>query len=209
MNKWKTPILCLTLLLAVLMLGGCSESDTFEPTANTLYIRKDGTLTEAVFDRLDKDYYNGSELQTFIEDAVKEYNSEKTGKNKAYAGEGETLPVAVAEYLTEGTTVKLVLDFASAEDYTAFNAGHGLVEDLEFTTVEHVNFGSNMKKPNGDSVDAATVSKKGAQHAVIATGKTLVQVQGKVTYMSGNVTKAEKNLVTIDAMDEPAYIVFK
>lgn len=209
MNKWKKLGVCVALLLTVLLLGGCSESDVFEPTTDTLYIRKDGTLTEAVFDTLDKDYYDSSELRTFVEDAVKEYNNTNAGKNKAYAAEEEILPVAVAEYLAEGRSVKLVLNYASVEDYTAFNAGHGLGGDLEYTTVAHVNFGSNMTKPNGDEVDAATVSKKSEHHVVIATGKTLIQIQGKVTYMSENATKVEKNLVSIDAMDEPAYIVFK
>lgn len=209
MNKIKKLGLLWMLLVVMLMFTGCSESDTFEPTTDTLYIRKDGSLMEAVFNTLDKDYYNSNELQSFIETAVKEYNNAKAGKNQAYAGENETLPVSVVEYLVEGTKVKLVLAYASIEEYTEFNAGQGLVGDVEFTTVAQVNFGSNMTKPNGNPVDAATVSKKSNYLVLIATGKTQIQVQGSLAFLSENVTRVEKNLVTIDAMDEPAYIVFK
>ena len=112
---------------AVLSLGltACS-SVKFEPTETSIFIQKDRKVVSAEIESFDNSAYADSprykedELKAFVEDAVITYNSENGGAAKAYVEEkGEELPVAVESLTVADNTATLLLDFASADDYSS------------------------------------------------------------------------------------------
>ena len=54
-----------------------------------------------------------------------------------------------------------------------------------------------------------TIKKHGKYRVILIQGVTPVQVQGKVMYISDNVTVIDNNVVSVNAEDEVAYIIFK
>ena len=179
MRKIRLAGLTAVLCLAVFLLGGCSKSDNFEPLQDCLYIRENGTVEEALFDTLDKEYFSSDGLKSFIEEAVIRYNSDAAGIARAYAeDDDDNLPVStgsVESALSVG--VNLDVGLKAAKD--------------------------------GSAVTPDTIKKHGKYRVILIQGVTPVQVQGKVMYISDNVTVIDNNVVSVNAEDEVAYIIFK
>ena len=62
---------------------------------------------------------------------------------------------------------------------------------------------------DGSAVTPDAIKKHGKYRVVLIQGVTPVQVQGKVMYISDNVTVLEDNVVSVNAENEVAYIIFK
>lgn len=208
--------LAAVLWLAVFLLGGCSKSDDFEPLRDCLYIRENGTVEEALFDTLDKEYFSADGLKSFIEDAVIRYNSDAAGIARAYEEEDEQLPVSIEKLETdENNKAVLILDYATPKHYIDFNGEAGLAKQLTTGSVESaisvgVNLDVGLKAvKDGSAVSLETIQKHGKYRVILIQGVTPVQVQGKVMYISDNVTAIEDNVVSVNAENEVAYIIFK
>lgn len=216
MKKRKLAGLAAVLLLTVFLFGGCSKSDNFEPLQDCLYIRENGTVEEALFDTLDKEYFSADGLKSFIEDAVIRYNSDAAGIARAYEEEDEQLPVSIEKLETdENNKAVLILDYATPKHYIDFNGEAGLARQLTTGSVESalsvgVNLDVGLKAvKDGSAVSPDTIKKHGKYRVILIQGVTPVQVQGKVMYISDNVTVIDKNVVSVNAEDEIAYIIFK
>lgn len=210
MNRYRILGLIVTVFLLAAGLAGCSKSDVFEPTEDSLYVKDDGTVVEALFTTLDKDYYDSSELKSFIEEAVIEYNTGKTGQAYAYETEEMTLPVSILSYMAEGSSVSLQIKYQSAGDYDEFNVGEGLVTGFSVSSAGMADFTANLvKAKDGSPVDIETVKKNTKYKVVECSGEVKIQVQGRVMYMTENVTLLDNNLVSVSAADDIAYIVFR
>jgi len=219
MKKFRLAALLITMmLLAIGLFCGCSKSDDFEPTADCLYVREDGTVAETLFETLDKDYFNVESLRAFVEDAVVRYNSDAAGVAKAYMEEDEELqlPVSVGNLvMDENRRVTLTLEYATTKHYISFNGEDSQVKQLSTGSVEsalsvgvNLNVGM-MAVKDGSAVSQETIQKHGSYRVVLIQGVTDLQVQGKVMYISDGVTKLADSLVHVDSDGDVAYIIFK
>ncbi|MCI8672665.1 MAG: hypothetical protein HFI89_04130 [Lachnospiraceae bacterium] len=217
MRKIRLAGLTAVLCLAVFLLGGCSKSDNFEPLQDCLYIRENGTVEEALFDTLDKEYFSSDGLKSFIEEAVIRYNSDAAGIARAYAeDDDDNLPVSIRKLETDkNNKAILILDYATPKHYIDFNGEAGLAKQLTTGSVESalsvgVNLDVGLKAAkDGSAVTPDTIKKHGKYRVILIQGVTPVQVQGKVMYISDNVTVIDNNVVSVNAEDEVAYIIFK
>lgn len=216
MRKERLAGLAAVLCLAVFLLGGCSKSDNFEPLQDCLYIRENGTVEEALFDTLDKEYFSADGLKSFIEDAVIRYNSDAAGIARAYEEDDEQLPVSIEKLETdENNQAVLILDYATPKHYIDFNGEAGLAKQLTTGSVESaisvgVDLDVGLKAvKDGSPVTPDTIQKHGKYRVILIQGVTPVQVQGKVMYISDNVSVIDNNVVSVNAEDEVAYIIFK
>ena len=217
MVKKRLTGLAAVLALAIFVLSGCSKSDKFEPLQNCLYIRENGTVEEALFDTLDKDFFSADGLKAFIEEAVIRYNSDAAGIARAYnEDEDEQLPVSIQTLETdENGRATLILEYATAKHYIDFNGEDGLAKQLSTGSVESaisvgVNLDVGLKAAkDGSAVTLDTIQKHGKYRVVLIQGVTPVQVQGSVMYVSNNVTVQDDNLVSVNAEKDVAYIIFK
>lgn len=171
--------------VGVTLLGGCdmlNQQKSWEPQEDAaISIDKDGVITEYVKDTLDESYYSASELETMITSSVAEYNGAH-GEN--------TVQVKSYEAADDGK-VRLVMEYATAEDYAAFN-------NVEFYSGSMINaqlagylFDGSFKKVKNGVVQGASVSgsevvKSMAAEVLIVTAPLEVHVPGTVLYTGSN-----------------------
>lgn len=184
------------ILTAAVFLTGCSNQ--FEPTESTIFVTSDGAVKSAIMESFDKAYYDFDELSEDVEKEVKTYCLDVNED------------VITVESLTQnGDMVSLFMNYASVEDYTAFNdvllfcgtyadavkAGYVLEElyDAEGQNVE----------PDMEVLDDLKV--------VVTEESVCIQTSGKIQYTSDNVTIVDKKLArAMEAgMTHPAFVLYK
>lgn len=174
------------------MLGGCDKLGgekwvPKEPAA--ISIKKDGTITEIVNEKLDESWYDAAELQNMINSEVSDYNS-KSGEES----------VKVAAFESEGGAVKLEMQYASAEDYAAFNNVEFYYGSMINAQLEGYLFDVSYKKVRdgivqGSSVSGSEVIKNMADQVLIVRAPLEVEVPGEVTFTSTNAEVLSSSVV--------------
>ncbi len=195
---------------AAAALSGCGKAK-FEPEASSIYVKKDGTVVSADIESFEGENYSEDELKTYVEDAVKLYNSEQGAEASAHAEKGETLPVEVESLKVEDGVASLFLNYETCEDYMEFTGTAGMEEgiaDMEKSTVGAMSLEGSFKNADGEDVPLADVQEKEDYHVVEVDGPVTMQIEGKVQFISSGVTVDSKNTVTTPA-GEVSYIVFK
>ena len=201
------------MILALGMLGGCSKKD---PDTNTVYIGKDGSVTEAAVEAFDKDYYKQEELESFIQDEIAEY--EKTHEEKQ---------VKLESFTVEEGTAKLLMDYESYQDYQDFNGRElfagtvvqaiaaGYSFNTDFLPVEDGKIAGEADTEStespADAVSGSEVTKNEDYRVVVINEDTDVVVKGSIKYVSaGSVTLKDKKTASVQTVNEGvSYIVYK
>ncbi|MCI5494071.1 MAG: hypothetical protein MR425_08070 [Lachnospiraceae bacterium] len=208
------------LVLMLLFLSGCA---TKYPDKDTVYIQKNGKISEATVASFDKDYYNEDELKSFIEDAIASYEeTDDAGK------------VSMKDFKVEDQTAKLMMAYEDGDTYSAFNdreffagtvvqaiaAGYQFDADFvevtdgvmakdtdstESLTEESTEAGSYQ------TVSASAFTAEDDYRVVILNEDTDVEVKGKISYVSAKgVTVTGKNTATVTTLNQGvSYIVYK
>ena len=196
---------CMTLLIGA-VLAGCSSRVRFEPEESSIFIQRDGGVTGYTKEEgYDKDYYSLDELRDdYVVPAVTAYNSEQANLAFAYADDTEeTLPVALEELALEDGVAEMRLEYATAADYLGFNANQ-LEEDAVFAVSDLAEAApaedvSWVNASDGASVDEETaLEAKNNYYYVELSFAATVQVEGKLVYLSDNVTSVDDNTFTTD-----------
>ena len=169
------------------ILSGCSMLDqiigeddwkSWTPDSNSIQVHADGSLTETIFDTLDKSWYAGNELQDMIARSMNEYNAAHT------AG-----AVNVVSYSDEGGEVKVVIDYRTGDDFAAYNntefcCGSMLDAQMKgflFEGLFHEVDGASLK---GEALEASVPLSHKEYSVVICDGTHTVQVPGQIRYVS-------------------------
>lgn len=211
----RTVFGCLLLCLALFCLAGCGSSGReFEPNGNGMYVSSEGKISTAFEVEIDQSYFSEADMKNFCETEVKEYNRSKGASAVAYqeeAAEEEILPVAVKSF-TYGRKALLVLDYASPEDYLAFNkkdetrAGSVMYAAAKNTTgLPDMRF---VSVADGSQVTADSIIGDGKLKIVMIEGEQNVQVQGKLVYYSDNVTVTGED-TAVTAAEGYSYLIFR
>lgn len=205
--------LCMVVALGVVMTG-CSK-ESFQPKESCIYIQRDGGVTGFTKESgYDQSYYSLDELKSdYVEPAVMEYNSKTADLAFAYADDTkEALPVSIQQLDIKDGEALMKLEYASAADYLAFNENQlGEDAELEIGAVSDAMMESSVKwvsAKDGSPVDGATPLGSEKNYYARIGFATRVQVQGKLVYVSDNVTIQDGNVAVIDG-EEPGYIIFK
>lgn len=173
MKKWISTIL-LAALCAVLLCG-CGVS--LDGDESVVYVDKKGIVYSLDVEELDQDFYDETELKSFVDEAV-----------ETYVSEHEKGSVKVEELTTEDGVAKLKMRYKTSDDYTDFNGielyqgevvaslAAGYVYDGEFARVEE-----------GRVTGSATKQEIYADEdlkVVIIRANTDVKVEGEIRYVS-------------------------
>lgn len=193
MKTIRKKILLLSLALAAFLLGGCSSTGNIEQ--NTIVVKKDGTVLGAILEDFSDSKYVSDELKAMLEEEISAYNSQ--------AGEGK---ITLDTYeITEDKKVKIIMNYASCEDYAGFN------DEIMFTGMisEAYEAGyefADMESVTGDGafLGKADVLEKGSMKIVIFSEPVHVRVNGKISYVSAGVSLVDKKEAA--ALDEEGTI---
>lgn len=207
---------CMILILAGVLVGCTTEY----PATNTVYVHKNGTLTEAIVESFDKDYYDEQGLKDFITEEIAQYESDY-----------ESGSVKEADFVVEEGIAKLMLKYDGYQSYKDFNgremftgtvvqaiaAGYDFSSDfvevvdgeavgltaVSSTETEQVSVTQTVSSADVTSVDDAKV--------VILNEDTDVQVKGTILYVSGSSVslKDKRTASVVKKNDGLSYIVYK
>ena len=182
----RVPFMLLIILISSLLCA-CGQKQLKEvewvPQDTSLIEEEDGTLTEMIFDQLDRSYYSASELQSQVQAAVKEYNS----------GPKATGPTAIMadEIVTEGYDIVLTLHYASWKDYQAFNnipAFYGSMLEAEMAGFRFSGdfYAVEEGKIKGGKMSYEVPLSHKEYQVMIADASYTVSVPNNIVYISGN-----------------------
>lgn len=181
--------ICAAAAAAACILTGCSMLDqvvgaddwkSWKPAVTTLQVYQDGSLTETILDTLNQSYYDADELQDMVARSVRLYNED--------AGEAA---LNVTEYTVEQQNLKLVIQYASGEDYRSYNQlvffdGSMLEAEMEgFLFANSFRRVERGKVVQEDVPNAEVLARKEYRVTITDAGHA-VQVPGKICYVSGN-----------------------
>ncbi len=206
-------VLTLAAVLTMSMLAACGGRE-FAPNGNGMYVSKDGKFSTAFEEVIDQAYFNEADMRKFVEDEVVAYNKAEGASAVAYqdkAAEKEVLPVSITSF-TYGDKAQLILAYDSAQDYLAFNAqDEEAVDELKFALAKNTTGMPDMtfvSVEDGSKIAAGSLVGDGKLKIVMMAGKQNVQVEGKLVYVSENVTvTGEDTAITADK--GYSYLVFK
>lgn len=188
---WKTAVLA----SAAALLAGCrmTEEEAWTPREDAaISIDKKGKVTEYLSDELDQPYYNFDELKSMLDGEIAEYNSAH--------GAGR---VAVTLAEQEDGRTKLVITYASGEDYASFNNVEFYYGSMINAQLEGYLFGGAFKEVRdgvvvGEEVDGSEIFHDMSDTVVIVQAPLEVQVPGDVCFTSSNAGVLRSDVVAAD-----------
>ncbi|MFP3153201.1 hypothetical protein LQZ18_01995 [Lachnospiraceae bacterium ZAX-1] len=194
-------------IILATMLGGCGKS--LQAEEDTVFVKKKGGIVSAIIETLDKEYYDATELETYVKERVDDYNANH-----------EKDSVEVDKFSVEGDTATLYMKFAGYQDYAEFSEVEffaGLVSqalvagykfDTEFIAIENGVAAGSVKMED--------VTGNSEYKVAIVSEKINVKVDGEVIFMSkDNTSLVAKDTVAIqspdaDSSEQPlTYVIYK
>ena len=194
----KKRIGAVCVLAAALLLAGCGKS--FEPTASSLYIQKDGKLTQAIVESFEQDFYSLDELKSMTEKEVDTYNQD-FGEER----------VSVNRLEVQNETLYLLLDYMDMYAYSQYNDVFCFVGTIDEALDAGLSFDMVFKDTAYDEFTAAEATANKKNHVAVLKEEGMVELEQAVKYVSNNVEIIEDKLVQvmpIEDEDEYAYIIY-
>jgi len=194
MKKYKAYTLIIFMLM---FLTGCSLK-SFDADTNTVYVKKDGSVMEAIIEDFSESYYDEKELESVINESIDEYN-------------GDTEKIKVEKFSVKDSTAKLITSYKTAEDFANFNeedffagtiseaikAGYDF--DQEFTNLEEK-----------IDISSETIQSLTQYKVVIFEQKAEIKTDSKIAYISNNAELVnEKTAKLADDAEGLGYIVYE
>lgn len=188
------------------LLSGCAGRTDVD--ASTVFIEKKGKIVSVDVENLDKDYYDGEELESYIKELIESY----TDKN------GDT--VELSSFRIKDEVAKLKMEYDSYEDYTKFNgielyAGTVLGAQADGYDFDTEFYSVSGGEDNNKAAKKEDVLEDDDNKVVIIRANIDVQVPGDILFVSKQDTEVTgKRAVSIKgegANEEAAltYIIYK
>lgn len=187
----------IAVILMLMLVSGCAYK-SFDAETNTVYVKKDGTVMQAIIEDFGESYYDSAELEELINENVSSYND---GSDK----------VKVENYKVKDNTAKLITSYSSASDYAKFNEveffagtisdakGEGYDFDQEFTSIEEET-----------TVGSETIKSLSQYKVVIFEEDVQLKTDSKILYLSNNAKLVDsKTAEFADDADGLAYVVYE
>lgn len=181
---------------------------TFGPeeyTASTAEFHRNGGIRITTVESFAEDYYDADELKKTIRDAVASYN-EKNGNGR----------VKEKSFQVADQTAVLVLDYASAEDYSGFNDTPLFVGTVGEAQTDGYDFESIMSAvSHADSsriLNQATLDQLAENEVIILTEQVNVVMPRGILYATPNLGVTDETHATaIDTIsrEKPAIVILK
>lgn len=180
-------------------LAGCTEKKSGEAVAG-LQIDKNGRIISHIVEAFDKDYYTIEGLEAMIQKETAEYNAQKP----------EAVTFQSAELSGEGDIV-VTMQFASAEDYRAFNGSvlfYGTIaqakEEGFSLDTEVVSVSDGTKKLGKADMEAMPDS-----HILIVDESVQISLPDKVLYMTEGTELLNGKSIRAGQEAKMTYVIIK
>lgn len=173
MRREKTGML---ILAVSAVLAGCGQGKA--PDVSSLSIDKEGKISHQIVGQFEQSYYEKDGLTSLAQERVAEYCADN--------GEGS---VVLGEVEEQDGKVLLHFDYASGEDYSAFNNRTLFVGSLEEAEGQGYNLGYvAFISPKGEPMEISDMDAPEKKQIMIIgmkpTEEMLVNTWGKVLYVN-------------------------
>ena len=209
-KKWVASI-----LLAGLLFSGCGEQEpemdgalveAAEALTSEVEVQKDGSIIETLVEDFSGDRYNEESLRTMVMAEVEDYNK---------GHEGTAVSLDKLEQKEESVTVRL--KYPSAEAYSAYNTDGYNKMSLFCGTVEQAYAAgysldvTMQSAKGGEAVGKAELMEMDGLNILISKNPMRIKVDGRIEYVSGNVTVKGKDEALLVGGEAGAtyYVLYK
>ncbi|MCD8196637.1 MAG: hypothetical protein LUE24_05660 [Lachnospiraceae bacterium] len=195
----KKSLQTVCVLSAVLFLTGYGGS-SFEPSASSLYIQKDGSITEAIVESFAQEYYSFDEFESMVEKEVETYNQ----------GFDEE-QVSIQSVELKNSAIYLLLDYPDAEAYSAYNELYCFQGTVAEALAEGLTFDMVFRDVDYEEYDTVEVTAKSSNKVLVLRDECVVQTESAIKYVSNNVEILSSHMaevMPIDDEEEYAYIIY-
>lgn len=217
MNFKKFIILSASVALLATGCGNKADTASFSPTESSIYVTREGKVTSATIEKFEGTGYTEEELRASAEEDLETVNG-PAGAKSADGKEPEKA-AEVSECSIKDGVIKLLVDFKDTNTYLQYLETYPDEEDetvksLDITTVSdgltkgYLVDAEFKKTGDGKPVAFGEISKQGDLYVAAVQGAALIQPDGKIQYVSENVTVTGGNMVHTPE-DGVSYIVFK
>lgn len=180
--------------------SACNFSSKEEQTEIT--ILKDGSVRMQIIESFDKPYYNQEELQQKILAEVASYNRNAESGN-----------ISVEKIEVEEQRAKVVMGYASCEDYARFNKSTLFVGNVAEAQEAGYDLNTVLSRieNQAETIGMSDMLLMTDYMVLITDCKDSVNIDGKAAYISDNVTvsKNKKTISLVQDTDKPAYVLFQ
>ncbi|MDO5572883.1 MAG: hypothetical protein Q4G60_02760 [bacterium] len=196
----KQKIISLILILCIFMVCGCTEKKTDADTT-TVFVHKDGSITDAIVEEFTAGYYDATELQTMTNKELTAYN-QSTGDMKS---------AVLSQYQVTDGMAKVFIDFKTIQDYAAFNETDGYFGTIADAYEAGYDLDVTLKNIADDkTADKNALLEMGKNKILILEEHVDVITYKKILYKSANVDIINDTHARIsDEAEGFAYIVLK
>lgn len=198
---WTKKYFFLLMAVFLIFLMGCGKKGLNDVTETTVFVAKNGHVTDAIVESFDKEYYNSAELQHMIDDELADYNESNDAKGT----------LEVTKYEVEDDVVRAYIEFSNGEAYSDFN-------DVSFffgTVKEAEKMGYSIDVTLRDVENGGTIGKEELEelykyHIVIISEPVQVMTYSKILYCGANVDLIDNNLARVSNESAGlAYLIIK
>ena len=185
-NRMLTAAL-LALALAACLLAGCTLPTT---SSTTVSLDETGVIQEEIVESQNGRDFTVEELQAYIEEQLAVYNRGK-----------EEPPVKLENCQMENGSVRLMLKYASAADYAAFNnivCFRGTLQEAE-----DAGYSMDMPwyEPDGNVGEQKIIMERAKEWKVFIVSEPVnVKVPDKILYASDNVKITGRLTATVETV---------
>jgi len=194
MMKKNTGILIALIMAACLLGCGADETKT-----TTVSLDKKGKIINTIYEDFGEEYYDISELTRMAEDEIALFNSERLS---------EKITLGSVDKISDGTMVKMVLNFETTDDYEDFNNTtlyYGTVQDAMDRGYE---ISSELIDENGLKVSLEAVENNKNNHIIITKDKSVFITPYNIVYTTNGVSlKGKKEAVLSSSTNDEIQLI--
>lgn len=194
--KRRVSVLCVLVLCALLTACGYS----FDPSATSLYIHKNGKITQAIVESFEKPYYSQSEFESMVKKEIDAYNS-------SYGEER----ITIERLEVKDETMFLLMDYQDADTYEYYNEETCFIGTVDEALAAGYSFDMDFKDKDYVEYTTAEATENKKNSVTVLKEEGIVELEKKVKFVSNNVEIISEHMVQvmpIGADDEYAYIIY-
>jgi hypothetical protein len=194
MKKIKALV---AVFIMLILAGGCSLKP-FDAETNTIYVKKDGSIMQALIEDFSESYYNATELEDLINETVNTYNE---GSEK----------VKVEKYKVINNIAKLITSYSSSIDYAKFNEVEFFFGSISDAKSEGYDFDQDfISIEEKNTVGSETIKSLSQYKVIIFEEDVQLKTDSKILYLSNNAELVDSKTAKLaEEAEGLAYIVYE
>lgn len=200
MKRFNKIVASVLVCTGILVLStGCAKGN--KATETTLYIEKNGKITEAIVEDWNQDYYDEDEFKKEIDEQITSYEASHDGSK-----------ISLNKLEIKKNKAKVNLEYDSMETFEEFNNITAFSGTVKQAQKEGFSFDGEFKSTgNKPSITVEEINNSEEYNVIILLEDITVSTEFKILYAGSNVKVEDdcKVAVISEAESNLAYLIYK